>query len=171
MSHGLQVAAAHLLRVNTHQHHSHNGSDVQVQFHVGTVELISLNLQHIHFHLYSYLMLRSIRRAWLVFMAARAASNMEIRCRRVLRSVWRTLCSVQVSRPLVRSSRIVSMGITWWRSERLANWKGRGTDPTVRRDREKKSLKSEYSDIYSSKWWKHYMCTLTCTSSLHSRLW
>lgn len=38
-----------------------------------------------------YLMFRNMRRAWLVFMAARAASSVEMRCRRVLGSVWRIL--------------------------------------------------------------------------------
>ena len=74
-------------------------------------------------HLGGYLILRNMRREWLVFMAARAASSVEMRCRRVLGSVWRTLLLLlPPSQPRVRSRRIVSMGMTCWRIERLANW-------------------------------------------------
>lgn len=72
----------------------------------------------------SYFMLRNMRRVWLVFMVARATSSVEIRCRRVLGFVWRTLllCSPRLSQTPVRCRCTVSMGITCWRTERLANW-------------------------------------------------
>lgn len=82
-----------------------------------------------------YLMLRNIRRVWLVFMVARAVSSVEMRCRRVLGSVWRTL--LLLSPPLIRSRCIVSMGRTCWWTDRLANFhKDYGCNKKRQRKRE-----------------------------------
>ena len=67
-------------------------------------------------------MLRRMRRAWLLFSEARAASSTAMRCR----SVEGLVCKQHLllsPLPVVRCNSIVTMGTTWCRMERLPSWK------------------------------------------------
>jgi len=66
-----------------------------------------------------YLMLRTMRRQYGVFISARASSRERVRWARLTGSVCRTW--VRVSSPSRVASFIVTIGVTWRRNDRLAS--------------------------------------------------